>query len=121
MFTLLLILAIFISLLLMAVVLMQSSKGGGLAGTFGGPGEMGAIFGVRRTADFLMKTTWVLAVTLMLLAIVINLVALPSSSQEKNERKYYPEEKDFSLCLKDRHYHQLNLNRTNKFYLLYKN
>lgn len=83
MFTLLLILAIFISLLLMAVVLMQSSKGGGLAGTFGGPGEMGAIFGVRRTADFLMKTTWVLAVTLMLLAIVINLVALPSSSQEK--------------------------------------
>lgn len=67
----------------MAVVLMQSSKGGGLAGTFGGPGEMGAIFGVRRTADFLMKTTWVLAVLLMLLAIVINLAALPSSSQEK--------------------------------------
>lgn len=67
----------------MAVVLMQSSKGGGLAGTFGGPGEMGAIFGVRRTADFLMKTTWVLAISLMLFAIVINLVALPSSSQQK--------------------------------------
>lgn len=83
MFTFLLILSVFISLLLMAVVLMQSSKGGGLAGSFGGPGEMGTIFGVRRTADFLMKTTWVLAISLMLLAIVINLVALPSSSQEK--------------------------------------
>ena len=83
MFTFLLILSVFISLVLIAVVLMQSSKGGGLAGTFGGPGEMGAIFGVRRTADFLMKTTWVLAITLMLLAIFINLVALPSSSQEK--------------------------------------
>jgi preprotein translocase subunit SecG len=83
MFTFLLILTIFIAILLIAVVLMQSSKGGGLAGTFGGPGEMGAIFGVRRTADFLMKTTWVLAVSLMLLAIVINLATLPSSSQEK--------------------------------------
>ncbi|MCR4417143.1 MAG: preprotein translocase subunit SecG [Ignavibacteria bacterium] len=83
MFTFLLIVSIFLAILLIIVVLMQSSKGGGLAGTFGGPGEMGAIFGVRRTADFLMKTTWVLAVTLMLLAIVINLAALPSSSQEK--------------------------------------
>ncbi|MCX8056310.1 MAG: preprotein translocase subunit SecG [Ignavibacteria bacterium] len=83
MFTLLIVLTIFISILLIAVVLMQSSKGGGLAGSFGGPGEMGAIFGVRRTADFLMKTTWVLAISLMLLAIVINLVALPTSSQEK--------------------------------------
>lgn len=83
MFTFLLLLTIFIAILLMAVVLMQSSKGGGLAGTFGGPGDMGMIFGVRRTADFLMKTTWVLAVALMLLSIVINLIALPSSSQEK--------------------------------------
>ena len=83
MFTLLIILSLFIALLLIPIVLMQSSKGGGLAGTFGGPGEMGAIFGVRRTADFLMKTTWVLAVALMLLAIIINLAALPSSSQEK--------------------------------------
>ncbi len=70
-------------MLLIGIVLMQSSKGGGLAGTFGGPGEMGAIFGVRRTADFLMKTTWVLAIALMLLAIITNLVALPSSSQEQ--------------------------------------
>jgi len=83
MFTFLLIVTVFISLLIIGVVLMQSSKGGGLAGTFGGPGEMGAIFGVRRTADFLMKTTWVLAISLMLLSIIINLFALPSSSQEK--------------------------------------
>lgn len=83
MFTLLMIISIFIAILLMGVVLIQSSKGGGLAGTFGAPGEVGAIFGVRRTADFLMKTTWVLAVLLMLFAIVINLTALPSSSQEK--------------------------------------
>ncbi len=65
---------------------MQSSKGEGLAGTFGGTGQFGTIFGTRRTADFLSKSTWWLAGTLILLAILINLFFLPGKSAI-NERE----------------------------------
>jgi preprotein translocase subunit SecG len=69
-----------VSLLLTVVILMQSSKGGGLAGTFGG-GNVGAVFGVRRTADFLSKLTSGLAVVFILLCLVINMFFLPTSSK----------------------------------------
>jgi preprotein translocase subunit SecG len=62
---------------LIVVVLMQSSKGGGLAGTFGGAGNMGSMFGTRRTADFLSRATWWLGGILAVLAIVANLFFLP--------------------------------------------
>ncbi len=87
MYTLLITLSIIIAILLIIIVLLQSSKGGGLAGTFGGgAANMGAMFGSRRTADFLSKSTWVLGVSLALLAIVINLFFLPGqSTQEQRE------------------------------------
>ncbi len=80
MYTLLVTIAIIISIFLIIVVLLQSSKGGGLAGTFGGggaAGNMGAMFGTRRTADFLSRATWWLGGALLVLAIVINLFFLP--------------------------------------------
>jgi preprotein translocase subunit SecG len=65
----------------MVVVLMQSSKGDGLSGTFGGAaGSMGTMFGTRRTADFLSKGTWWLAGSLAILAIAINLFFLPGQA-----------------------------------------
>ena len=64
--TVLITIHVLISALLMIVVLLQSSKGGGLAGAFGGSGGMGAIFGSRGTATFLSKLTTVLAVLFML-------------------------------------------------------
>ena len=67
---------ILVSVLLIIVVLMQASKGGGLAGSFGG-GNLGTVFGVRRTSDFLSKTTSVLATAFVVLALFINLVILP--------------------------------------------
>jgi preprotein translocase subunit SecG len=67
---------IIVSVLLIIVVLMQSSKGGGLAGTFG-TGSVGMVFGVRRTADFLTRATQILAGTLMVLALLINIFFLP--------------------------------------------
>jgi preprotein translocase subunit SecG len=76
MFSILMALEVIISILLVVVVLMQSSKGGGLAGTFGG-GNVGAVFGVRRTADFLTQATVVLASAMGILALVINLFFLP--------------------------------------------
>ncbi len=76
MFWFLMVLEIIVSILLMVVILMQSSKGGGLAGTFGG-GQVGMMFGVRRTADFLTRATQVLAVIFGLLALLINMAFLP--------------------------------------------
>jgi preprotein translocase subunit SecG len=73
MITILMLLLILVAILLMGVVLIQSSKGGGLAGTFGG-GDASAVFGVRRTADFLIKLTSILATILLLFSLVTNVI-----------------------------------------------
>ena len=77
MYTILVLIASIAAILLIIVVLMQSSKGGGLAGTFGGASNMGAMFGTRRTADFLSQATWWLGGIIAVLAIVANLFFLP--------------------------------------------
>jgi len=80
MYTLLVTLSTVIAIFLIIIVLLQASKGGGLAGTFGGAGNLGSIFGTRRTADFLAKATWWLAGTLAVLALLINLFFLPGQT-----------------------------------------
>ena len=82
MYTFFIVLEILVSILLMIVVLMQASKGGGLAGTLG-TSNLGTVFGVRRTSDFLTKTTTVLATLFMVLALFINLVVLPRTQQSQ--------------------------------------
>ena len=70
-----LVLHIVVSALLMAVVLMQSGRGGGLAGAFGGGGGNQTLFGARGATTFLTKATWVLGggfmVTSLILALAI--------------------------------------------------
>jgi preprotein translocase subunit SecG len=83
MYTFLVLLSSIIAILLMIIVLMQSSKGGGLAGTFGGAGNMGSMFGTRRTADFLSRATWWLGGAMGVLAIVINLFFLPGQTTKE--------------------------------------
>jgi preprotein translocase subunit SecG len=82
MYTLAITIEVIIGILLMLAVLMQSSKGGGLAGSFGGA-NLGTVFGVRRTSDFLTKVTQWLAGIFMLLALVINLWLLPTVEKQK--------------------------------------
>jgi len=82
MYTLAIIIEVIIGILLMLAILMQSSKGGGLAGGFGGA-NMGAVFGVRRTSDFLTKLTQWLAGAFMILALVINMWLLPRGEIKK--------------------------------------
>ena len=55
------------------VVLVQNSKGGGLAANFNTTGQS---MGVRKTADFLEKSTWVLAAAVLLLCIAVT-AAIP--------------------------------------------
>ena len=71
----------------MAVILIQSSKGGGLAGTFGGS-NVTTMFGARRTSDFLQKSTIVMAVIFMLTALLMNLyIGKSSAVSESNLQK----------------------------------
>lgn len=60
---------ILICVLLMVSVLLQSGKGGGLAGTFGGSSQY---LGGRGTATFLTKATTTLAAIFMLMAILLS-------------------------------------------------
>ena len=52
--------------LMVFVVLVQNSKGGGLASNFSSSNQY---MGVRKTADFLEKSTWTLAVILLALSL----------------------------------------------------
>lgn len=55
------ILILLVCVLLALVVLVQNSKGGGLASGFSSSNQ---IMGVRKTADFLEKATWSLVIAL---------------------------------------------------------
>lgn len=76
-------LTVIIALLLGAVVLIQNPKGGGLATGFQGAAQIG---GVQRTADFLEKATWYLAIGMFALCLLsaawYNTKALPSAEGE---------------------------------------
>lgn len=52
--------------LLIGVVLVQKSKGGGLASNYAGGNQ---IMGVHKTTDFIEKATWTLAIVICLLSI----------------------------------------------------
>jgi preprotein translocase subunit SecG len=64
------ILILVVCVLLGLIVLVQNSKGGGLASNFSASTQ---IMGVRRTNDFLEKATWTLAVALLVLSIAASL------------------------------------------------
>jgi preprotein translocase subunit SecG len=54
-----------VCVLLIAVVLLQKSKGDGLSGAFGGGGALTASFGSRGAASILSRATTILAVLFM--------------------------------------------------------
>jgi preprotein translocase subunit SecG len=53
----------------MITILLQSSKGEGLAGAFGGSGITGAVFGGRGAATFLSKATTVLGAAFFVISL----------------------------------------------------
>lgn len=72
MYTVITVLIIIISILLVLIVLVQNSKGGGLASNFSSSNQY---MGVRKTADFLEKATWTLAIALVVLSLASVMVA----------------------------------------------
>lgn len=71
-FTIFLILIIAVCFLLILVIMVQNPKGGGLSSSFGGGGSQ-VVGGVKKTGDFLDKSTWTLAALLIVLILASNI------------------------------------------------
>lgn len=67
MFTIVTVLIFIVCILMILIVLVQNSKGGGLASNFSSANQ---VMGVRKTTDFLEKGTWTLACALLVLCIL---------------------------------------------------
>ncbi len=78
MYLLLIILMLIVSVLMCFIVLIQNSKGGGLASGFSSSNQ---IMGVRKTTDFLEKATWSLAAFMVVMSIAAA-YAIPSASSK---------------------------------------
>jgi len=85
MYTLFVILIVIAALLMIGIVLIQESKGGGLASNYS---QFNQIGGVRKTTDFIEKTTWGLAACMVVLSVVCAYVA-PTASSEGSVMENY--------------------------------
>ena len=71
-FSIFLVLIVIVSFLLVVVIMVQNPKGGGLSSSFGGGGTQ-QLGGVKKTTDFLDKSTWTLATLLLALILLSNI------------------------------------------------
>ena len=88
------VLILIVCVLIVLVVLVQNSKGGGLASNFASSNQF---MGVRKTADFLEKTTWTLAISLLVLSL-FSIFAIPpknlkAESQQSEMQKQIDDSK----------------------------
>lgn len=81
MYTVIIVLTVITAILLCLVVLVQNSKGGGLASNYA---SSNAIMGVPKTTDVIEKTTWTLAAILVTLCIASTHFAGSQSSSDEN-------------------------------------
>ena len=85
MYTLFVILIVIAALLMIGIVLIQESKGGGLASQFSGYNQIG---GVRKTTDFIEKATWFLAGFMVVISVCCAYVA-PQAGGESSVMENY--------------------------------
>ena len=71
-----------VCVLLIAAVLIQNPKGGGVDPTFGG-GAANQMFGAAKSTDFIEKITWYLAAALFILCIVTTLMVGDSGGAQE--------------------------------------
>ena len=82
MYTFITVLIIIAAVLLTLLVLVQNSKGGGLAAGFASGNQ---VMGAPKTADFLEKATWTLVAIIVFLSIVS--VGFVKGKESKNDSK----------------------------------
>lgn len=76
------ILIFIVCILLILVVLVQNSKGGGLTSTFASSNQ---VLGVKKTADFLEKTTWTMAILLLVLTLSTVFFIKPTTNVQSGD------------------------------------
>ena len=79
MYTLFVILIVIAAILMIGIVLIQESKGGGLSSNFSAGNQL---VGVRKTTDFVEKATWGLAAAMVVFSVVCAYVAPKAISEE---------------------------------------
>ncbi|HEY9551908.1 MAG TPA: preprotein translocase subunit SecG [Prevotella sp.] len=79
MYTLFVILIVLASILMIGIVLIQESKGGGLSSNFS---SSNAIMGVRKTTDVVEKATWGLAIAMVVISISCAYVAPKATTDQ---------------------------------------
>ncbi len=85
MYTLFVILIVIAAILMIGIVLIQESKGGGLSSSFASYNQIG---GVRKTTDFVEKATWGLAIAMVLFSVVCAWVA-PTATADSSVMENY--------------------------------
>jgi len=91
MYLLFVILIVLAALLMIGIVLIQESKGGGLASNFSSSNQ---IMGVRKTTDFIEKTTWGLAIAMVVFSVVCAYVAPKATNEESVVERNATEQKE---------------------------
>lgn len=74
MYILILLIHIIASFILVAVILLQAGRGGGLAETFGGGGSQATIFG-QKASTFLTRATTISAILFLCTSLALALVS----------------------------------------------
>lgn len=78
-YNLFIVIIVLTSVLMCGIVLIQESKGGGLASSFSASNQF---MGVRKTTSALEKATWTLAIALVLLSVVASYSVPTANSGE---------------------------------------
>jgi preprotein translocase subunit SecG len=75
------VLVVIVCVLMVLIVLVQNSKGGGLAANFQSSNQF---MGVRKTTDFLEKSTWTLAIALLVFSVIGSLTIPRSDGSQRS-------------------------------------
>ena len=78
-YTLFVVLIVLAALMMIGIVLIQESKGGGLSSNFSSSNQ---IMGVRKTTDIVEKTTWGLAIAMVVFSVICAYVAPKASTEQ---------------------------------------
>ncbi|MBQ7192000.1 MAG: preprotein translocase subunit SecG [Paludibacteraceae bacterium] len=96
MYLFLTILIVFLAILLILLVLVQNSKGGGLASGFASGNQ---VMGAPRTADFLEKASWTLTACIIVLSILAVGFSKGNSSDADNTSAIYEQVEEANSAL----------------------
>ena len=99
MFNIILSLILVLSFLLILIIMVQNPKGGGLSSSFGGDTQQ--IGGVKKTTDFLDKTTWILASLILVLILFSNITLNSESDNFESELIQNQEQLDIEEILEN--------------------